>query len=113
LNWGKINCAKRLVQQGFKDGLKELGYSVDYSIMNAGQDRKELRRVLSNEIEPKLNELDYVYTFGTTVSKMTKSLSVNNIDIWPILYHIFKQVEETDKIEPGGKYGENSIMGSL
>ncbi|MBE9541817.1 MAG: hypothetical protein IMF01_05815, partial [Proteobacteria bacterium] len=59
-------------EQGFKDGLKELGYSVDYTIMNAGQDRKELRRVLSNEMAPKLNELDYVYTFGTTVSKMTK-----------------------------------------
>ena len=42
-----------------------------------------------------------------------KSLSVNNIDIWPILCHIFKQVEERDKIDPGGKYGENSIMGSL
>jgi hypothetical protein len=42
-----------------------------------------------------------------------KSLSVNNIDIWPILYHIFKQVEERGKIDPGGKYGENSIMGSL
>jgi hypothetical protein len=42
-----------------------------------------------------------------------KSLSVNNIDISPILCHIFKQVEERDKIKPGGKYGENSIMGSL
>ena len=27
-------------EQGFKDGLKELGYSVDYTIMNAAQDRK-------------------------------------------------------------------------
>jgi hypothetical protein len=44
---------------------------------------------------------------------MTKSVSVNNIDISPILCHIFKQVEERDKIKPGGKYGENSIMGSL
>jgi hypothetical protein len=43
----------------------------------------------------------------------TKSLSVNNIDIWPILCHLFKQVEERVKIDPGGKYGENSIMGSL
>jgi len=59
-------------ERGFKDGLKDLGYSVEYTIMNAGQDRRELRRILNNEIMPKLNDLDYIYTFGTTVSNMTK-----------------------------------------
>jgi ABC-type uncharacterized transport system substrate-binding protein len=59
-------------ERGFKDGLKDLGYSVEYTIMNAGQDRRELRRILNNEITPKLNDLDYIYTFGTTVSNMTK-----------------------------------------
>ena len=41
-------------ERGFKGGLKDLGYSVEYTIMNAGQDRKELRRILNNEIEPTL-----------------------------------------------------------
>jgi ABC-type uncharacterized transport system substrate-binding protein len=59
-------------ERGFKDGLKELGYSVEYTMMNAGQNRDELRRILNNEIAPKLTDLDYIYTFGTTVSKMTK-----------------------------------------
>ena len=37
----------------------ELGYAVDYTIRNAGQERKELRRILNNDISPKLNELDF------------------------------------------------------
>ena len=58
-------------EQGFKDGLKELGYSVQYSIMNAGQDRKKVGRLLS-KLNPKFDEFDYVYTFGTTVSRITQ-----------------------------------------
>jgi len=73
-------------EQGFKDGLKELGYAVEYiTIMNAGQDRKELRRILSNKIAPKLNDLDYIYTSGTTVSKMTKIFIHNRV---PQLFNI-------------------------
>jgi hypothetical protein len=58
--------------RGFKDGLKDLGYSVKYVIMNAGQNRKELGRLLRNELDPNINSFDYIYTFGTTVSKATK-----------------------------------------
>ena len=63
--------------QGFRDGLKELGYSVDYTYMNAKQDRIELGRLLLEELEPKMNDFDYIYTFGTTVSKAAKTI-VNN-----------------------------------
>ncbi len=91
-------------EQGFKDGLKELGYSVDYTIMNAGQDRKELRRVLSNEMEPKLNELDYIYTFGTTVSKMTKFLIHNKV---PQLFNIVASPVETGIVQSMRKTGGN------
>jgi ABC-type uncharacterized transport system substrate-binding protein len=58
-------------EQGFKDGLKELGYAVEYSILNAGQDRKKLGRLL-NKLKPKFDEFDYIYTFGTTVSSTTR-----------------------------------------
>jgi ABC-type uncharacterized transport system substrate-binding protein len=56
---------------GFKDGLKELGYSVEYFIINAGQDIKKLG-VLLSELKPKFDEFDYIYTFGTTVSRRTR-----------------------------------------
>jgi hypothetical protein len=44
---------------------------------------------------------------------MIKNLSVNNIDTWLISCHIFTQAKENNKRNPGGRYGENSIMGSL
>jgi len=59
-------------EKGFKDGLEVLGYAVDYTTMNAGQDRKELGRILREELEPKINDFDYIYTFGTTASQMTR-----------------------------------------
>jgi ABC-type uncharacterized transport system substrate-binding protein len=58
-------------EQGFKDGLKELGYTVEYLILDAGQDKKKLGEILS-KLKPKFNEFDYIYTFGTTVSRRTR-----------------------------------------
>ena len=87
-------------EQGFKDGLKKLGYSVEYSIMNAGQDRKEMRRILSNKIAPKVNELDYIYTFGTTVSKMTKTFVCDKV---PQLFNIVASPVESGVVESMGK----------
>jgi len=88
-------------EQGFKDGLKDLGYSVEYTMMNARQDRKELRRILNNEIAPKLNDLDYIYTFGTTVSNMTKIFihdrvpQLFNIVFAPLEAGIVRSMEKT------------------
>ncbi len=58
-------------ESGFKDGLKEFGYSVEYNMINAGQDIKKLGRLLS-QLKPKFDEFDYIYTFGTTVSRRTR-----------------------------------------
>jgi ABC-type uncharacterized transport system substrate-binding protein len=55
-------------EKGFQQGLKEFGYSVQYTVMNAGQDRTELGRLLREELNPKLNNFDYIYVFGTTVA---------------------------------------------
>ena len=63
--------------RGFKDGLKELGYAVEYTELNAGQDRKELGRLIRQELLTNLDNFDYVYSFGTTVSMATK-LALNN-----------------------------------
>ena len=45
-------------EKGFKDGLKELGYSAQYVVMNAGQDRAELGRLLREDLKPKLETFD-------------------------------------------------------
>ena len=58
-------------ESGFKDGLKEFGYLAEYIIKNAGQDIKKLGILLS-KLNPELDTFDYIYTFGTTVSRRTK-----------------------------------------
>jgi putative ABC transport system substrate-binding protein len=75
-------------EQGFRDGLKDLGYSVEYTMKNAGQDRKALRHILNDEIAPKLTDLDYIYTFGTTVSNMTKIFIHDEVPHFLILYSL-------------------------
>jgi ABC-type uncharacterized transport system substrate-binding protein len=91
-------------ERGFKDGLKDLGYTVEYNIMSAGQDREGLRRTLNNEIAPKLNDLDYIYTFGTTVSKMTKIFIHNRV---PQLFNIVFAPVEADIVRSMEKTGGN------
>jgi putative tryptophan/tyrosine transport system substrate-binding protein len=61
-------------EKGFQQGLKESGYSVQYTVMNAGQDRTELGRLLREEVNPKLNNFDYLYLYGTTVASAAKSI---------------------------------------
>ena len=62
-----LSCGETEAEQGFKDRLQELGYTVYYTVLNAEQDHKKLG-VLLHELIPKLESFDYIYTFGTTVS---------------------------------------------
>ncbi len=73
-------------EQGFKDGLKELGYSVQYTVMNASQDKTRLGHLLREDLKPKLKDFDYIYTFGTTVSKSTRFIVQDQVP------HIFNIV---------------------
>jgi putative ABC transport system substrate-binding protein len=66
-------------EQGFKEGLKELGYSVHYTILNAEQDRTKLGHILREELQPRLKEFDYIYTFGTTATKATKQIIADRV----------------------------------
>lgn len=63
---------------GFKDGLKELNYSAEYVVKDAGQDIKILGLLLS-ELKPEFDEFDYIYTFGTTVSRRTRVILKDRI----------------------------------
>jgi putative ABC transport system substrate-binding protein len=64
-------------EQGFKGGLKDLGYSVQYTTLNPEQNRTKLGHLLREELRPRLKEFDYIYTFGTTVTKAAQQI-VNN-----------------------------------
>jgi len=72
--------------RGFRAGLKELGYSVKYTILNAGQSRKKLGGQLREKLFPNLGKYDYVYSYGTTASKMTKTILNNKVP------HLFSNV---------------------
>jgi len=76
-------------ESGFKDGLKELGYSVRYTIFDAEQNRTKLDEILA----PGLSHFDYVYSFGTTASQVTRRRARNRIP------HIFNIV--TAPVESG------------
>ncbi len=91
-------------ESGFKDGLKQLGYSAEYIIINAGQDIKKLG-VLLSKLKPKFDEFDYIYTFGTTVSRRTRVI-VN--DMVP---QIFNAV--TDPVEAGIVQSTESSGGNI
>lgn len=92
-------------EKGFQDGLKESGYSVQYTAMNARQDRIELGRLLREEVQPRLRDFDYIYTFGTTVSKETKTLVADQI---PQLFNIV-----ADPVEGGIVQSMQSSGGNI
>lgn len=59
--------------RGFMDALNQMGYSARYTVFNASQSRTTLGRLLREELLPELENFDYVYSYGTTASKMTKT----------------------------------------
>jgi len=72
-------------EKGFREGLKELGYTVQYTVMNANQDRAELGRLLREDLKPKLETFDYVYVFGTTATLATKTIVQDKV---PVIFNI-------------------------
>ena len=72
-------------EKGFRDGVKEQGYTAEYVVMNAGQDRAELGRLLREDVKPKLETFDYVYAYGTTVALATKTIVQDKV---PVVFNI-------------------------
>ncbi|HDN9006185.1 ABC transporter substrate-binding protein [Aeromonas veronii] len=64
-------------EAGFRAELTRLGYQTTITVYNANQDRTALATMLRQQMLPKLAEYDYIYTFGTTATTMTKSLVAN------------------------------------
>lgn len=93
-------------EKGFKDGLKKLGYKAEFTVVNADQNRSTLRSRLEKTIMPRLDSFDYVYSFGTTASKMTKALIRDRV---PQLFNIVTDPVKAGIVrsmsEPGGNVG--------
>jgi len=58
-------------EKGFRDGLKELGYDVTYTIINGEQNIHKLSTLLQT-FNP--GDYQYIYSFGTTASVKVKEL---------------------------------------
>lgn len=58
-------------ETGFKDGLVDLGYKTEFLIFDCQQDVRRLGSLL-HDINNDIDRFDYIYTFGTTVSRRVK-----------------------------------------
>ena len=79
-------------EKGFKEGLYERGYRVNYTQFDLDQDLKRLGEAL-NQVTSDIDRYDYIYTFGTTVSRRTKLVINERIP------HLFTAV--TDPVGSG------------
>ena len=73
-----------MAEKGFRDGLQALGYKTEFSTFDAAQDIANLGNAL-NYITSQADAFDYVYTFGTTVSRRTQIVLDNRI---PQLFNV-------------------------
>jgi ABC-type uncharacterized transport system substrate-binding protein len=91
-------------EQGFKEKLKELGYTVRYTTMNAAQDKGELGRLVREDLKANAQEFDYVYTFGTTVSKTVRIVLKDEV---PQIFNIVAAPEGAGLVESMQSPGRN------
>jgi len=98
-----------LAEKGFKDGLKEFGYSVEYKILDAKQKKSAVGTILRQELNPE--NFDYIYSFGTTVSKQAKKFlngrvpQIFNIVTDPVKAGLVKSLEASEGNICGVKLG--------
>jgi ABC-type uncharacterized transport system substrate-binding protein len=91
-------------EQGFKEKLKELGYTVHYTTMNAAQDKGELGRLVREDLKANARDFDYVYTFGTTVSKAVRIMLRDEV---PQIFNIVAAPVEAGLVESMQSPGRN------
>ena len=79
-------------EAGFRDGLKAAGVSSHITVVDAKQNRETLSDSLRSHAN-QIQDFDFLYSFGTTASKMVKQINRNRIP------HIFNMV--TDPVAAG------------
>ena len=80
-------------ERGFKDGLNSYGYQVSYLTLDAQLNRADLAKQLRAERPRWVSQSDYLYSFGTTATRMLKQINHSAIP------HIFNIV--TDPVRAG------------
>jgi len=88
-------------EKGLRDELKKLGYKINYTIFDAANKRYEFPTVL-RKIE--FEQFDYVYTFGTTATQMTKRLLKNKV---PHIFNIVTSPVKAKIVEKMDSTGGN------
>ncbi len=93
-------------EKGFMDELNTLGYRAQFTIFNAEQEKSNLGKFLRQENQ--FSNFDYVYTFGTTVSKFIshvvkgKTPLVFNIVTEPVKAGVAKSMAASGRENVGG-----------
>ena len=92
---------------GFKKGLQDFGYKTILKIYDCNQDLSKLGAIL-HSLKSNLGEYDYLYTFGTTVSRRTKLViggeipQIFNIVTDPVAAGIVNSIDVPGKWISGG-----------
>ena len=100
ITWRGITPA----EEGFKEQLKTLGYKVEYHHFDANQVRADVSKFLRDNKSKLQGDYDYIYTFGTTLSKMTKKLLDNKT---PHIFNIVTSPVDAGLVASMEKPGEN------
>ena len=92
---------------GFIEGLEELGYSVNITVFDADQDKRNLAKILRKDLAANIDEFDYVYSFGTTVTKAVQ------LQLKGTKPHVFNIVNNPVKsgILPSEQGGQHNTAG--
>jgi ABC-type uncharacterized transport system substrate-binding protein len=91
-------------EKGFRDGLQKLGYTAEFTVVDADQDRTALRSKLEKTILPNLASFNYIYSFGTTATQMTKDLVGGKV---PLLFNVIAAPVEAGIVHSIEEPGEN------
>ena len=93
-----------MAEKGFIDGLHEFGYKTEFFRYDVAQDLTKLGTAL-NHIASQSDAFDYVYTFGTTISRRTQIVINNKI---PQLFNVV-----TDPVGAGIMEGKGETRGNI
>lgn len=94
-------------EAGFKEGLEELGYQTSFEIFDSAQDLSKLGAILRS-INNNLESYDYIYTFGTTVSRRARVViggqipQIFNIVTDPVAAGIVERLDSPGSSISGG-----------
>ena len=94
-------------EAGFKEGLEELGYQASFEIFDSAQDLSKLGAILRS-INNNLEAYDYIYTFGTTVSRRAQVViggqipQIFNIVTDPVAAGIVERLDSPGSSISGG-----------